>query len=50
MTARFPTGMIFIPSVDGISHSPQEFSREEDIEKGCKVLLKTVLELDRSLD
>ena len=50
MTARFPTGMIFIPSVDGISHSPKEFSREEDIEKGCKVLLKTVLELDRSLD
>lgn len=46
MTTRFPTGMIFVPSVDGISHSPAEFSKEEDIEKGCNVLLETVLQLD----
>src|SRR6185503_6586426 len=26
-----PVGMIFVPSVEGISHSPKEFSRPEDI-------------------
>ena len=33
-----PVGMIFIPSVGGISHSPKEFSRPKDIENGAKVL------------
>lgn len=42
----FPTGMIFIPSVGGISHSPQEFSTATDVEMGCAVLLKTVLTVD----
>src|SRR5262249_32305755 len=32
-----PVGMIFIPSVGGISHSPEEFSRPEDIENGANV-------------
>ncbi|MDR1379723.1 MAG: Zn-dependent hydrolase [Synergistaceae bacterium] len=49
MLARsFPCGMIFIPSVNGVSHSPEEFSKEEDIQKGCDVLLTTVLDLDKS--
>jgi acetylornithine deacetylase/succinyl-diaminopimelate desuccinylase-like protein len=49
MLARsFPCGMIFIPSVNGVSHSPEEFSTEEDIQKGCDVLLRTVLDLDKS--
>jgi len=43
-----PIGMIFIPSVDGISHSPQEFSRPEDIWRGANVLLNTLVELDKS--
>lgn len=43
-----PVGMIFIPSVGGISHSPKEFSRPEDIECGANVLLQTVLKFDRS--
>jgi N-carbamoyl-L-amino-acid hydrolase len=42
-----PAGMIFIPSVGGISHSPKEFSRPEDIEKGANVLLQTLLALDK---
>jgi len=29
-----PVGMIFIPSIGGISHSPKEFSRPQDIENG----------------
>ena len=41
-----PMGMIFIPSIGGISHSPKEFSRPEDIVNGANVLLQTVLALD----
>jgi N-carbamoyl-L-amino-acid hydrolase len=41
-----PVGMIFIPSVDGISHSPREFSRPEDVTNGTNVLLHTLLKLD----
>jgi N-carbamoyl-L-amino-acid hydrolase len=41
-----PTGMIFVPSVDGISHSPRELSRPKDIENGANVLLETVRRLD----
>ena len=41
-----PVGMIFIPSVDGISHSPREFSAPEDIVSGANVLLHTLLKLD----
>lgn len=41
-----PVGMIFIPSIGGISHSPKEFSRPQDIENGANVLLQTVLVFD----
>lgn len=43
-----PVGMIFIPSIDGISHSPKEFSRPQDIENGANVLLQTVLAFDKA--
>jgi len=42
MAEKVKTGMIFIPSVNGISHSPLEWSDWEDIEKGVKVLTQTV--------
>ena len=42
-----PVGMIFIPSVGGISHSPREFSHPEDIANGANVLLHTLLKLDK---
>src|SRR5438128_5027764 len=42
-----PVGMIFIPSVGGISHSPKEFSRAQDIENGANVLLGAVMRIDR---
>ena len=45
---KVPTGMIFIPSVGGISHSPKEYSTEEQIEKGVEVLFKTVIGLDKN--
>jgi N-carbamoyl-L-amino-acid hydrolase len=44
-----PVGMIFIPSVGGISHSPKEFSTAGDIANGANVLLGTILRLDRAL-
>ena len=47
MAVLGPIGMIFIPSVGGISHSPKEFSRPEDIVNGANVLLGAVLALDR---
>lgn len=40
-----PAGMIFIPSVKGISHCKDEFSRWDDVEKGANVLLHTILSL-----
>lgn len=43
-----PTGMIFIPSVGGISHSPKEYSRPGDIVNGVNVLLHTILKIDRN--
>jgi N-carbamoyl-L-amino-acid hydrolase len=43
-----PVGMIFIPSVGGISHSPREFSHPEDIANGANVLLHALIKLDRS--
>jgi N-carbamoyl-L-amino-acid hydrolase len=41
-----PMGMIFIPSVGGISHAPRELSRPDDIVNGANVLLRSVLGLD----
>jgi N-carbamoyl-L-amino-acid hydrolase len=41
-----PVGMIFVPSVGGISHSPKEYSRPDDIANGANVLLQTLLKLD----
>lgn len=42
-----PTGMIFIPSRGGISHSPDEYSSIEDMANGVQLLLETILELDK---
>ena len=46
MARLAPVGMIFVPSVAGISHSPHEFSRPADIANGANVLLQTFLKLD----
>jgi len=37
------TGMIFIPSVDGISHHPNEFTEWDDVINGANVLLQTMM-------
>lgn len=45
MSTFTDTGMFFIPSVGGISHSPQEFTEWDDVVRGANVLLHTVLKL-----
>ncbi|WP_077211941.1 Zn-dependent hydrolase [Bacillus dakarensis] len=40
------TCMIFVPSIDGKSHCPEEKSRIEDIEKTGNVLLNSILAID----
>jgi N-carbamoyl-L-amino-acid hydrolase len=48
MLARIgPMGMIFVPSVGGISHSPKEYTKPEDVANGTNVLLQTILRLDQ---
>lgn len=42
-----PMGMIFVPSVAGISHSPKELTSWGDCANGANVLLRTVLDLDQ---
>ncbi len=46
IAALCPMGMIFVPSVGGISHSPRELTSWEDCARGAQVLLQTVLALD----
>jgi len=43
-----PMGMIFIPSVNGISHSPKELSHWPDCANGANVLMETILRMDRA--
>ena len=45
MTDVTKVGMIFVPSIGGLSHCPEEFTRDEDIEAGAKVLFETVRQL-----
>ena len=45
-----PTGMIFIPCRDGISHRPEEYSSPEAIARGVEVLALTLGQLARTED
>ncbi len=42
-----PMAMIFVPSVNGVSHSPNELTRWSDCANGANVLLRTLLEIDQ---
>ncbi|WP_226930169.1 Zn-dependent hydrolase [Hymenobacter siberiensis] len=48
MAAIAPVAMIFVPSVGGISHSPQELTKPGDLANGANVLLQTVLSIDKA--
>ncbi len=43
-----PTGMIFVPSVNGVSHSPNEFTSAKDMANGADVLVRTLLLIDQN--
>lgn len=45
-STRCPTSMIFIPSRNGVSHSPEEYSTPEQVDEGLEVLLGAVLRYD----
>ncbi len=45
MATLMPMGMIFVPSVGGISHSPKELTSWQDCAHGANVLLRAVLAL-----
>ena len=40
-----PSAMLFVPSVDGITHNPKEYSTKEQVARGAQVLLDAVMEL-----
>ena len=40
-----PTSLLFVPSHKGISHSPHEFTKTEDLEKGINLLIKILHKL-----
>lgn len=48
MAQLAPMGMIFVPSIAGVSHSPKELTSWQDCANGANVLLHSVLTLDRA--
>ena len=46
---RWPMGMIFVPSREGLSHSAAEFTSDSQCLSGTAVLLHTLEQLDRVL-
>jgi beta-ureidopropionase / N-carbamoyl-L-amino-acid hydrolase len=48
MAQLTPMGMIFVPSVGGVSHSPRELTGWQDCANGANVLLHAVMALDRA--
>ncbi|MCC8127547.1 MAG: Zn-dependent hydrolase [Clostridiales bacterium] len=49
MMARIcPTAMIFVPSVNGISHNPEEYTSDQDLAAGANVLLDVAIELSEA--
>ena len=38
-----PIGMVFVRSINGLSHCPEEYSTKEDLAEGAQLLLHTVI-------
>lgn len=45
-----PVGMIFVPSKDGKSHCPEEYTSYEEIEIGVRALIEALLSFDNKLE
>ena len=48
MAKTAPTGMIFVPCEDGISHNEIENAKPADLEAGCNVLLHAMVDRARA--
>jgi hydantoinase/carbamoylase family amidase len=44
-----PIGMLFVPSVDGVSHAPEERTEPEDLARGATVLAHALMQTDQRL-
>ncbi|OIB58930.1 Zn-dependent hydrolase [Natrialba sp. SSL1] len=44
--AGIPTGMVFVPSINGISHNPAEATKPEAIEKATRILSKALVNFE----
>jgi acetylornithine deacetylase/succinyl-diaminopimelate desuccinylase-like protein len=42
LAARCTVGMLFVPSIDGRSHCPEEATKPADLERGLKVLTRAL--------
>lgn len=49
MIEKTKTAMLFVRSINGISHSPYEYTTKKDIEIASNILLQTILNLDKQL-
>lgn len=47
LAAIAPSNIVFVPSVGGLSHDPEEWTEYEDLGKGIELLLQTVIELTK---
>jgi allantoate deiminase len=47
ISAVTPTAIIFVPSRDGLSHVPQEYTDVADIARGTSILLQALMRVDR---
>lgn len=45
LAEKSDVAMLFVPSVGGVSHSPKEYSREEDLAKAVGILILTLAEI-----
>ncbi|NHC41515.1 Zn-dependent hydrolase [Bacillus sp. MM2020_1] len=49
MASITKSAMVFVKSIDGKSHCPEEYSQPEDIEKAGNLILQGIINLDRTL-
>ncbi len=50
MASVFPSGMVFVPSKEGRSHCPEEWTDYADLQKGIELVYHTVISLGVSSD
>lgn len=48
MARHLPSAMLFVPSVDGLSHCPQEWTEWEDVYAGVQCMVDAVVRTDRA--